>query len=66
MRFLLFLHASTQMALYNAIKSPKYHEFYQNKVHSFTIPWDNCMYALGDPRLAGIYQEHTKDYYNWD
>ncbi len=59
-------NASTQMALFNAIKSPKYHEFYQNKVHSFTIPWDNCMYALGDLSLADKYKEHTTEYYDWD
>jgi len=59
-------NASTQMALFNAIKSPKYIEFYQNKVHSFTIPWDNCMYALGDSSIADKYKEHTNDYYNWD
>ena len=59
-------NASTQMALFHAISSPKYLEFYQNKVHSFTIPWDNCMYALGDPSLAGQYPELTRDYYDWD
>ncbi len=58
--------SSTQMALFNSIKSPKYHEFYQNKVHSFTIPWDNNMYALGDKNLANEYKEHTKTYYDWD
>lgn len=59
-------NASTQMALFNAIRSPKYLEFYQNKVHSFTIPWDNCMYALGDASLAGQYKEFTREYYDWD
>lgn len=59
-------NASTQMALFNSIPSPKYHEFYQNKIHSFTIPWDNCMYALGDSNLAGRYKELTRDYYDWD
>lgn len=59
-------NASTQMALFNAIRSPKYLEFYQNKVHSFTIPWDNCMYALGDTSLAGQYKEFTSAYYDWD
>ena len=56
-------NSSTQMALFNSIKSPKYIEFYQNKVHSFTIPWDNCMYALGDLELADKYKEHTIEYY---
>jgi len=59
-------NSSTQMALFNSIKSPKYLEFYQNKVHSFTIPWDNCMYALGDMSLADKYSEFTNDYYAWD
>lgn len=59
-------NASTQMALFNSIKSPKYLEFYQNKIHSFTIPWDNHMYPLGDTGLAGQYPELTADYYNWD
>lgn len=59
-------NASTQMALFNAIKSPRYLEFYQNKVHSFTIPWDNCVYALGDLRLANQYKELTCLYYDWD
>ena len=59
-------NGSTQMALFNAIKSPKYLEFYQNKVHSFTVPWDNCMYPLGDASLAGQYQEFTSAYYDWD
>lgn len=59
-------NSGTQMAIFNAIKSPKYHEFYQNKVHSFTIPWDNNMYAIGDLSLADCYKEHTKTYYNWN
>ena len=59
-------NAGTQMALFNAIQAPKYLEFYQNKVHSYTIPWDNCMYPLGDVSLAGQYQEFTKTYYDWD
>lgn len=58
-------NASTQMALFNAISSPKYLEFYQNKMHSFTIPWDNHMYPLGDTGLAGQYPELTSAYYNW-
>ncbi len=59
-------NASTQMALFNAIKSQKYLEFYQNKVHSFTIPWDKCMYALGDLSMADHYKEHTAEYYSYD
>ena len=59
-------HASTQMALFNAIKSPKYIEFYQNKVHSFTIPWDKNMYALGDLSLAEKFGEHTAEYYEYN
>ncbi len=58
-------NSSTQMALFNSINSPKYIEFYQNKVHSFTIPWDNCMYALGDLNLSNQYREHTITYYHW-
>ena len=58
--------ASTQMALFNAIKSPKYLEFYQNKVHSFTIPWDNCKYTLGDLSLSEKYKEHTIMYHEFD
>lgn len=58
--------AGTQMALFNAIKSQKYLEFYQNKVHSFTIPWDNCKYVLGDLNLSGNYKEHTDMYYEFD
>ena len=59
-------NASTQMALFNAINAPKYLEFYQNKVHSFTIPWDKCMYALGDLSMADQYKEHTQEYYSYD
>ena len=59
-------NASTQMALFNAVKSQKYLEFYQNKVHSFTIPWDKCMYALGDLNMADQYKEHTAEYYSYD
>jgi len=58
--------ASTQIALFNAIKSPKYLEFYQNKVHSFTIPWDNCKYTLGDLSLSEKYKEHTIMYHEFD
>ena len=59
-------NSSTQMALFNSINSPKYLEFYQNKVHSVTIPWDNCVYALGDSSLADKYREHTSAYYDLD
>ena len=59
-------NASTQMALFNSIRSPKYIEFYQNKVHSFTIPWDKNMYALGDMSLADEYSEHTAQYYSYN
>ena len=58
-------NSSTQMALFNSITSSKYIEFYQNKVHCFTIPWDNHMYALGDLNLADKYREHTIMYYDW-
>ncbi len=58
-------NSSTQMALFNSIKSPKYLEFYQNKTHSFTIPWDNNMYALGNMELANKFEEHTVAYYDW-
>ena len=57
---------STQMALFNSIKAPKYIEFYQNKVHSFTIPWDKNMYALGDLTLADKYKEVTDIYYEFN
>ena len=56
----------TQMALFNAIPSQKYIEFYQNKTHSFTIPWDNCVYTLGDESLADQYKEFTQMYYDWN
>jgi cephalosporin-C deacetylase-like acetyl esterase len=59
-------NASTQMALFNSVKSQKYIEFYQNKVHSFTIPWDRNMYALGDLSLAEKFTEHTAEYYEYD
>ena len=62
----LTCNASTQMALFNSIKAPKYHEFYQNKVHSYTIPWDRNMYALGDLSLADKFVEHTAQYYKYD
>ena len=56
----------TQMALFNAIPSQKYIEFYQNKTHSFTIPWDNHMYVLGDASLADRYSDLTAMYYDWN
>lgn len=59
-------NSSTQMALFNSIKSPKYIEFYQNKVHSYTIPWDRQMYALGDLSLAEKFKEHTAQYYEYN
>ena len=59
-------NSSTQMALFNSINSPKYIEFHQNKVHSTTIAWDNCVYAMGDTSLADKYTELTKDYYDWN
>ena len=59
-------NGSTQMALFNSIKSPKYIEFYQNKVHSFTIPWDKNMYALGNLELADKFKEHTVAFYDYD
>ena len=62
----LTCNASTQMSLFNAIKSQKYIEFYQNKVHSFTIPWDRNMYALGDLDLAEKFGEHTAQYYKYN
>lgn len=57
-------NSSSQMALFNSIKSPKYIEFYQNKTHSYTIPWDNLMYSLGHLSLKEKYKEHTVVYYN--
>ena len=59
-------NASTEMALFNAIPSQKYIEFYQNKIHSFTIPWDNLRSALGDESLAKRYTELTDMYYNFN
>ena len=56
-------NSSTQMALFNSIKAPKYIEFYQNKVHSYTIPWDKQMYAMGDLSLADKFEEYTAQYY---
>ena len=56
-------NSSTQMALFNSIKSPKYIEFYQNKVHSFTIPWDKQRYVLGDESIAEELRESTDQYH---
>lgn len=57
--------SSSQMAIFNSIKSPKYMEFYQNKTHSFTIPWDNCMYNLGDLNIKEKCSKLTIKYYDW-
>ena len=59
-------NSGTQMALFNEIKSPKYIRFYQNKVHSFTIPWDNIKYEFGDLSLSDKYIEHISQYYDWN
>lgn len=59
-------NSSTQMALFNSIKSKKYIEFYQNKTHSCTIPWDNCMYNLGDLNIKEKYNILTTEYYDWE
>lgn len=57
---------ATQMSLFNSIKSQKYIEFYQNKTHSLTIPWDRNMYSLGDASLADKFGEHTASYYAYN
>ena len=57
---------STQLALFNAIHTPKYIEFYQNKTHSFTIPWDNCVYTMGDAALAERHMDLRAMYYDWN
>lgn len=59
-------NSGTQMALFNSIKGPKYIEFYQNKIHSCSIPWDKNVYSLGDESLAGKFFEHTEIYYQYD
>ncbi len=59
-------NSSTQMALYNAISSPKYIELYQNKIHSLTIPWDNAVYSLGEETLIEHFKDHTGAYYDWN
>ena len=59
-------NASTEMALFNSITSQKYIEFYQNKVHSFTIPWDRNVYTLGEGEMAGKYPELLEEYYEFD
>jgi dienelactone hydrolase len=62
----LTCNASTQMALFNSIRSRKYIEFYQNKTHSLTVPWDNLAYSLGDPTMKEMYREHTARYYDFN
>ena len=57
---------STQLALFNAIHTPKYIEFYQNKIHSFTIPWDNCVYTMGDAALTERHMDLRAMYYDWN
>lgn len=59
-------NSGTQMALFNSLKSTKYIEFYQNKIHSCSIPWDKNMYALGDFGLADKFAEHTAQFYEYD
>lgn len=59
-------NSGTQMALFNSIKSQKYIEFYQNKVHSFTIPWDRNVYTLGDASLVDKFAHQTAQYYEYD
>ena len=59
-------NASTQMALFNSISAPKHIEFYQNKVHSYTIPWDENVYPLGDSSLAESFRAHLGEYYKYD
>ena len=59
-------NASTEMALFNAIRAPKYIEFYQNKIHSFTIPWDNCVYTMGDAALTERHMDLRAMYYDWN
>ena len=59
-------NASTQMALFNSISAPKHIEFYQNKVHSYTIPWDENVYALGDFGLAETFRAHLGEFYDYD
>ncbi len=58
--------SSSQMALFNAIRAPKYIEFYQNKVHSFTIPWDERRYALGNEEIADTFSDFAKMYLGWN
>lgn len=59
-------NSSTQMALFNSIKSPKYIAFYQNKIHSCTIPWDENVYTLGDSSLVEALALHTAEYMKFD
>ena len=58
--------SSSQMALFNAIRAPKCIEFYQNKTHSLTIPWDNHRYALGSEEIADAFFEIAKMYLEWN
>ena len=59
-------NTSTQIALFNSLKSRKYIELYQNKTHSLTIPWDNLVYTLGDLGMKEMYREHTEAYYDFN
>lgn len=54
---------ATQLTIFNAIATPKYHEFYQNKGHSYTIPRNRVRYVLGDTSLADGYPEMKHIYY---
>lgn len=56
----------TQLALFHAIRSPKYIEFYQNKVHSCSIPWDNNVSAMGEKSVAELYADLSRMYYDWN
>jgi cephalosporin-C deacetylase-like acetyl esterase len=59
-------NSSTQMALFNSINSPKHIEFYQNKVHSYTIPWDRNVYSLGDFGVVDGFDELMAQFYEYD
>lgn len=58
----LTCNSSTQMALFNSIPGRKYIEFYQNKTHSITIPWDDLVYTLGDGGIKDDYLDIIKFY----
>ena len=62
----LTCNPGTQMALFNSLSCRKYIEFYQNKTHSLTIPWDNLFYSLGDSTMKDLYKEHTSAYYSFN